>query len=56
VEFLKLVAKDINITQMDKWHAISYKGIVYARPEFLYRTADTLRHQKKVLDTLFCLW
>jgi hypothetical protein len=53
VEFLKLVAKDINITQMDKWHAISYKGIVYARPEFLYRTADTLRHQEKVLDTLF---
>jgi len=52
-EFLRILARDINVTQMDKWHAITYRGIVYVRPDFLYRTADTLRHQKKVLDVLF---
>lgn len=52
-EFAKALLSTVNITQTNKWGALTHRGIVYVRIPHLYNVANELRHQAKALDKDF---
>lgn len=52
-EFIRQLEPHINIVQTTRWNAISFKGVVYVRPDFAWEIVNQMRESKKVLDSLF---
>ncbi|MCX5813961.1 MAG: hypothetical protein NT178_15650 [Proteobacteria bacterium] len=54
-EFLKMLEPDINTdkNRKNKHKAFSFRGIIYARPDYLYELAKNLCNDKKALDLTF---
>jgi len=51
--FLEELKNYINVTQMNKWEAFSYNGVVYCRPELIFSIAKKMCRDAKVLDLAF---
>lgn len=49
-KLVKLLEPHVNVLKAGKWQAISFGGIVYCNPGFLYEQAKSLCRQEKVLD------
>lgn len=47
------VAPGVNVSQTGKWNAFSFRGGIYARPDWLYDQARIMCHHNKILDLLF---
>jgi len=49
-KLVKLIEPHVNVLKAGKWQAISFGGIVYCMPGFLYEQAKSLSRQEKALD------
>ena len=47
------VAPGVNATQTGKWNAFSFRGTIYAKPDWLYEQARKMCHDEKILDLMF---
>ncbi len=53
-DFYAAIEPYINCIQSkNKWHAFTFKGTIYCKPDFLYETAKDLCRNAKVLDLSF---
>jgi len=51
--FLRLIESDTNYLKKGRWKAVSYQGVVYCFPEYLYQTGRKLCRNSKALDLAF---
>lgn len=49
-KLVRLIEPHVNVLKIGKWQAISFGGIVYCMPGFLYEQAKSLSRQEKALD------
>ena len=47
------IAPLVNVTQVNKWNAFSFRGVIYAQPDFIYEQARKMCHDEKALDLSF---
>lgn len=52
-ELIRKLELQINVTQTSKWCGISYNNTIYVRPECIFSLVNSMREEKKVLDSLF---
>lgn len=51
-KFLDYIEPEINVTEKGKWEAFSFKGIIYVKPECIYRHCKKYMFDMKVIDSL----
>lgn len=49
----KYIAPMVNVDKTGKWNAFSFKGTIYARPDWIYEQARRMCHDEKILDMKF---
>ncbi len=47
------IAPGVNVQQTSKWNAFSFKGVIFARPDWLWEQAKKMCQDEKVMDLTF---